>query len=52
VSCEPGTLARDIAVAEAQGWQLSELRGFDAFPMTQHIECVATLKRPKDPAAP
>lgn len=52
VSCDPGTLARDVAVAVAQGWQLSELRGFDAFPMTHHIECVATLQRPKDPAAP
>jgi tRNA/tmRNA/rRNA uracil-C5-methylase (TrmA/RlmC/RlmD family) len=52
VSCDPATLARDVAVAVGQGWQLSELRAFDAFPMTQHIECVATLQRPKDRAAP
>ena len=52
VSCDPGTLARDVAVAVAQGWELGGLRAFDAFPMTQHVECVAALQRPKDPAAP
>jgi tRNA/tmRNA/rRNA uracil-C5-methylase (TrmA/RlmC/RlmD family) len=49
VSCDPGTLARDIAVAQDLGWQLSALRAFDAFPMTQHVECVATLE-PADQA--
>ena len=52
VSCEPSTLARDIAVAIEQGWELQALRAFDAFPMTQHVECIATLKRPKHLAPP
>jgi tRNA/tmRNA/rRNA uracil-C5-methylase (TrmA/RlmC/RlmD family) len=43
VSCEPATLARDIAVLGRGGWQLAGLRAFDAFPMTHHAECVATL---------
>jgi len=43
VSCDPATLARDIAVFGELGWQLAGLRAFDAFPMTHHLECVATL---------
>jgi tRNA/tmRNA/rRNA uracil-C5-methylase (TrmA/RlmC/RlmD family) len=45
VSCDPATLARDIAVFAGAGWQLDALRAFDAFPMTHHVECVATLTR-------
>ncbi len=48
VSCDPATLARDIAVFAEAGWELSALRAFDAFPMTHHVECVATLTRPED----
>jgi len=43
VSCDPATLARDIAVFAEFGWQLDALRAFDAFPMTHHVECVAAL---------
>jgi tRNA/tmRNA/rRNA uracil-C5-methylase (TrmA/RlmC/RlmD family) len=46
VSCDPATLARDVAVAAESGWQLVSLRAFDAFPMTAHVECVAALVRP------
>jgi tRNA/tmRNA/rRNA uracil-C5-methylase (TrmA/RlmC/RlmD family) len=52
VSCDPATLARDVAAAAEAGWRLTALRAFDAFPMTHHVECVATLKAPKDQAAP
>jgi tRNA/tmRNA/rRNA uracil-C5-methylase (TrmA/RlmC/RlmD family) len=45
VSCDPATLARDLAVFAALGWELTQLRAFDAFPMTHHIECLATLTR-------
>jgi tRNA/tmRNA/rRNA uracil-C5-methylase (TrmA/RlmC/RlmD family) len=51
VSCDPGTLARDVAVAQDLGWRLTALRAFDAFPMTQHVECVSTLQ-PADIADP
>ena len=46
VSCDPATLARDIGLLMAHGWVLAGLRAFDAFPMTHHVECVATLIRP------
>ena len=45
VSCDPATLARDLGLLLAAGWRLDELRAFDAFPMTHHVECVATLSR-------
>lgn len=45
VSCDPATLARDLGLLIAGGWTLDALRAFDAFPMTHHVECLATLTR-------
>jgi tRNA/tmRNA/rRNA uracil-C5-methylase (TrmA/RlmC/RlmD family) len=45
VSCDPATLARDLALLIDGGWTLENLRAFDAFPMTHHVECVAALTR-------
>jgi tRNA/tmRNA/rRNA uracil-C5-methylase (TrmA/RlmC/RlmD family) len=51
VSCDPATLARDIGLLIERGWTLAGLRAFDAFPMTHHVECVATLiTDPQHPA--
>ena len=44
VSCEPSTLARDLAAAEKAGWSVVDLRAFDLFPHTHHIESVAVLE--------
>jgi tRNA/tmRNA/rRNA uracil-C5-methylase (TrmA/RlmC/RlmD family) len=44
VSCDPATLARDLAVLARHGWQLAELCAFDAFPMTHHVECLAVVE--------
>ena len=45
VSCEPSTLARDLAAIEKKGWQIADLRAFDLFPHTHHIESVVVLER-------
>ncbi len=45
VSCDPATLARDLRLLVAGGWTVQGLRVLDAFPMTHHVECVATLSR-------
>ncbi|WP_300613475.1 class I SAM-dependent RNA methyltransferase [Trebonia sp.] len=45
VSCDPATLARDLGLLLERGWTLAGLRAFDAFPMTHHVECVATVAR-------
>ncbi|TVT06349.1 TRAM domain-containing protein [Amycolatopsis bartoniae] len=44
VACDPAALARDLATFVASGYRLAELRAFDAFPMTHHVECVALLE--------
>ena len=45
VACDPAALARDVAAFAETGYRLEDLRVFDAFPMTHHVECVATLVR-------
>jgi tRNA/tmRNA/rRNA uracil-C5-methylase (TrmA/RlmC/RlmD family) len=44
LSCDPATLARDVRAALDAGWWLAGLRAFDAYPMTHHVECLATLR--------
>ncbi len=43
VSCNPATLARDLALFTAAGYRLDPVRPVDMFPHTAHIECVASL---------
>ncbi len=43
VACDPAALARDLASFERLGYRMESLRGFALFPMTHHVECVATL---------
>ncbi|GAA3550171.1 class I SAM-dependent RNA methyltransferase [Microlunatus spumicola] len=43
VACDPAALARDLATAEKHGYSATNVRAFDLFPMTQHVECVALL---------
>lgn len=46
VACDPAALARDVATFAEGGYELVGLRAFDLFPMTHHVECVATLTHP------
>jgi 23S rRNA (uracil1939-C5)-methyltransferase len=43
VSCNPATLARDVARFHSHGYRLYRLQPFDMFPQTAHIEAVALL---------
>jgi tRNA/tmRNA/rRNA uracil-C5-methylase (TrmA/RlmC/RlmD family) len=43
VACDPAALARDLAYFAEAGYGLADLRAFDLFPMTHHVECVALL---------
>ena len=45
VSCDPATLARDVRVLVDAGYAMSDVRAFDLFPRTGHVETVLTLSR-------
>ncbi len=43
VSCNPSTLARDTKILTDNNYILTDIVGLDLFPMTHHIECVASF---------
>ncbi|MGO4121947.1 class I SAM-dependent RNA methyltransferase [Arthrobacter sp. YAF16] len=43
VSCDPASFARDVGYFQQAGWVLGELRAFDLYPHTHHMETVALL---------
>ncbi|MFZ0479055.1 MAG: class I SAM-dependent RNA methyltransferase [Terriglobales bacterium] len=45
VSCDPATLARDLAPLLTAGYRIEEAHLFDLFPQTFHIESVILLAR-------
>lgn len=45
ISCKPSTLARDLKILCAGGYQLSRVQPADFFPQTSHVESVAFLHR-------
>lgn len=45
VSCDPPTLARDAARLVQAGYAIRNLRAFDLFPNTPHVETVAVFER-------
>ena len=47
VSCDPATLARDSKILTAGTYTLSELRCYDFYPQTAHIESLAVFMRLK-----
>jgi tRNA/tmRNA/rRNA uracil-C5-methylase (TrmA/RlmC/RlmD family) len=49
VSCHPATLARDLNILCADGvFELVKVAPLDMFPQTQHVECVADLRRKRE----
>ncbi len=48
VSCDPGTLARDLAVFAERGYAPVKGVAVDMFPRTRHVECVVLMSRTND----
>jgi tRNA/tmRNA/rRNA uracil-C5-methylase (TrmA/RlmC/RlmD family) len=45
VSCNPGSLARDLRGFIDAGYRIASLSPFDLFPHTPHLETLAVLTR-------
>ncbi|BBX87818.1 23S rRNA methyltransferase [Mycolicibacterium aubagnense] len=45
IGCEAASFARDIGLYRGHGYEVANLRVFDSFPLTHHVECVALLTR-------
>ncbi len=46
ISCNPETLARDLAILVKQGYRMERGVGVDMFPWTESLEAVVALSRP------
>ena len=45
VSCNPSTLARDLAILLKLGFEIENITAIDLFPQTHHVETVVRLAR-------
>ena len=45
VSCDPGTLARDVKLLTQHGYMLTQALAVDMFPQTPHVETVVLLSK-------
>ncbi|MEE4022879.1 TRAM domain-containing protein [Gordonia sp. PKS22-38] len=43
VGCDIGRFARDLSMFVDRGYRVREIRAFDAFPLTHHVEAIACL---------
>lgn len=43
IGCDVAAFARDLGLFVDRGYRVAQVRGFDAFPRTHHIEAIATL---------
>ena len=48
VSCDPGSLARDMKYLREGGYVLEKWVGIDNFPRTGHVECVVLMSKVKE----
>lgn len=45
ISCNPATMARDLALFNELGYAAQQVQPVDLFPMTSHVECVVWMTK-------
>ena len=45
IACDPTSLGRDAGTLRSLGYELADVRAFDIYPMTHHVETVALFRR-------
>ena len=48
VSCNPLTMAQNLAVMQEEGYSVKKVKVFDNFPWTKHVETVCLLSNRKN----
>ena len=50
IACDPASLARDTGTLRGLGYELADMRAYDIYPMTHHVETVALFRRATEAA--
>ncbi len=45
ISCNPKTMAVNLAMADEYGYDIKSIQAYDNFPMTKHTECITLLEK-------
>jgi tRNA/tmRNA/rRNA uracil-C5-methylase (TrmA/RlmC/RlmD family) len=45
IGCDPASFARDAKLYADAGFHLDDVRAFDAFPLSHHVECIGRFVR-------
>lgn len=45
IACDPASLARDTGTLCSLGYEVKDVRAFDIYPMTHHVETVALFRK-------
>ena len=48
VSCNPKTLCINLDSFRSNGYEIKQIRAYDNFPMTKHVECVCLMAKKQD----
>ena len=48
ISCNPLTMAQNLAVMQEEGYRVKKIKAYDNFPWTKHVECVVLMSRVKE----
>ena len=45
ISCNPKTLVENLRFMEEHGYRIGDIKAYDNFPFTAHVECAVLMSR-------